>query len=63
MIRYGIRGDGTGVRMMPSKAFYHLDEQTVADVIAFVRSVPDEERSLPASSNGPLTRWNLLTGE
>lgn len=63
MIRYGIRRDGTGAQMMPSRAFYHADEQTIADVIAFVRSVPDAERALPESSNGAVTRWNLLTGE
>lgn len=63
VIRWGIKRDGTGVQMMPSKAFYHADEQTIADVIAFVRSVPDAERVLPESGNGPLTRWNLFVGE
>ena len=62
MIRFGIRRDGSGVELMSSRAFYHLDEQTVADVIAFVRSVPDDAQALPTSSAGPVTRWNLLTG-
>ncbi|HSE11878.1 MAG TPA: cytochrome c [Rudaea sp.] len=62
MIRFGIRRDGTGVQLMPSQAFYHLDDQTVADLIAFVRSVPDDDQVLPESGNGVLTRWNLLTG-
>jgi cytochrome c553 len=62
MIRFGIRRDGSGVELMPSDAFYHLDEQTVADLIAFVRSVPDDAQMLPESSNGLVTRWNLLTG-
>lgn len=61
MIRFGIRRDGTGVELMPSEAFYHLDEQTIADLIAFVRSVPDDNQALPESSNGVVTRWNLLT--
>ena len=63
MIRFGIRRDGTGVELMPSQAFYHLDEQTVADLIAFVRSVPDDDQVQPVSSNGMVTRWNLVTGE
>jgi len=63
MIRFGIRSDGTGVQLMPSSAFYHVDDQTIADIIAFVRSAPDAERTLPLATNGPLTRWNLLTGE
>ena len=62
MIRFGIRHDGSGVELMPSHAFWHLDEQTVADLIAFVRSVPDDATVQPESSNGPVTRWNFLTG-
>src|SRR5262249_12505839 len=62
MIRYGIKRDGTGVQMMPSQAFYHLDDATVADLIAFVRSVPDDANALRASGNGPATRLFLLAG-
>ena len=61
-IRFGIRRDGTGIWLMPSQAFYHLDDQDVADVIAFVRSVPDDDKVQPESTIGPVARWNLVTG-
>src|SRR5215468_2241697 len=61
-IRFGIRRDGTGIWLMPSQAFYHLDDQDLADVIAFVRSVPDDDKVQPESTIGPVTRWNLVTG-
>jgi len=63
LIRDGVKRDGHGVDMMPSKAFYHLDDQVVADVIAYVRSVPDGGNAQPRITYGPLARWNFLTRE
>jgi mono/diheme cytochrome c family protein len=63
MIRYGIKHDGHGAWVMPSDGFYHLDDQTVADVIAYIRSVPEVKRDLPETTNGPLTRLGLLIGK
>ncbi|MGH8212734.1 MAG: c-type cytochrome [Rhodanobacteraceae bacterium] len=57
MIRYGIKRDGHGAWLMPSDGFYHLDNQTVADVVAYVRSVPGVKREVPPITNGPLARW------
>jgi cytochrome c553 len=62
MIRYGIKHDGHGAWLMPSDGFYHLDNQTIADVVAYVRSVPDVKRGVPPVTNGPLARWWLLSG-
>ena len=63
LIREGVKHDGRGVDTMPSKAFHHANDQTIADVIAFVRSVPDSGEAQPKISYGPLARWNFLTGE
>jgi cytochrome c553 len=63
LIRDGVKHDGRGVDTMPSKAFHHASDQTIADVIAFVRSVPDGGEAQPRISYGPLARWNFLTGE
>jgi len=63
LIREGVKHDGRGVDTMPSKAFHHANDQTIADVIAFVRSVPDSGAAQPKISYGPLARWNFLTGE
>src|SRR5262249_28044724 len=50
VIRHGVKQDGRGVMLMPSNVFYHADDQTVADIIAFVRAAPDSERALPQKS-------------
>lgn len=63
MIRYGIKRDGHGAWVMPSNGFYHLDDQTVADLIAYVRSVPQVRRDEASTTNGPLARLGLLTGK
>lgn len=63
MIRFGIKHDGHGAWVMPSDGFYHLDDRTVADVIAYIRSVPEVKRDLPETANGPLTRLGLLIGK
>jgi len=62
LIRHGVKQDGHGVDLMPSDVFYHADDQTIADIIAFIRAAPDSERALPAKSYGPIARWNFLTG-
>ena len=48
---------------MPSKAFYHVSDQVLADVIAFVRSVPDGGQPQPQIGYGPIARWNFAKGE
>ncbi len=63
LIRDGVKHDGRGIDMMPIKAFHHANDQTIADVIAFVRSVPDSGEAQPKITYGPLARWNFLTGE
>lgn len=63
MIRYGIKRDGHGAWLMPSDGFYHLDDQTVADVIAYVRSVPEVKRDVPPTTAGPVARWWAFTGK
>jgi len=63
LLREGVKHDGHGVDTMPSNAFHYANDQTIADVIAFVRSVPDSGDVQPKLTYGPLARWNFLTGE
>jgi len=63
LLRDGVKHDGYGVDTMPSNAFHYANDQTIADVIAFVRSVPDSGDVQPKLTYGPLARWNFLTGE
>ena len=63
LLREGVKHDGHGVDTMPSNAFHYANDQTIADVIAFVRSVPDSGDVQPKLTYGPVARWNFLTGE
>jgi mono/diheme cytochrome c family protein len=39
-IRHGIRRDGTGLFVMPSSAFYHLADEDLRNLLAFLRHLP-----------------------
>lgn len=62
-IRYGVRPDGRAMVGMPSAMFYHLTDQDLGAIIAYVRSMPQVEKALPESRVGPLGRFGLLTGK
>jgi mono/diheme cytochrome c family protein len=49
-IRYGIRPDGTPLLFMPATEFYYLSDDDLADVIAYIKSVPPVDHAQPASS-------------
>jgi len=63
LIREGVKHNGRGVDTMPVKAFHHANDRIIADIIAFVRSVPDVAGVQPSMTYGPLARWNFLSGE
>lgn len=62
-IRYGRRPDGRAMLGMPSSMYYHLADQDLAAIIAYLRSVPAVEKALPATRLGPLGRLALLSDE
>lgn len=49
-IRYGLRPDGTPLLFMPATEFYYLSDDDLADVIAYVKSVPPVDNLQPRSS-------------
>jgi mono/diheme cytochrome c family protein len=49
-IRYGVRPDGTPLLFMPATEFYYLSDSDLADVIAYVKSVPPADHVQPRSS-------------
>jgi mono/diheme cytochrome c family protein len=51
------------VLLMPATNFQHLDDADLADVIAYVRSLPPADSSLPATQLGPLGRVLLVVGQ
>ena len=62
-IRFGIKADGTSVWGMPSDALYHLSDEQLASLIAFIHSEPVgppvEERSVFR----PLSRLGIAMGD
>jgi len=49
ILRNGVKPDGTSVFIMPSQDFYHMSDEDLGALIAYIRSVPpvDREASKP----------------
>jgi len=64
LLRHGVRPNGTGVAVMPSSMFYHLDDADLAGLIAYLRTLPDKgSDTLPATSLRLLARVGLVMGQ
>jgi mono/diheme cytochrome c family protein len=62
VVRNGVRPDGRGVVAMPAFAFVRLTDVEMADIIAFVRSLPAGGSDQPDHHIGPLDHLNLWRG-
>jgi mono/diheme cytochrome c family protein len=62
IVRLGVRPDGRGVVAMPSFGYSRLTDGEIADIIAFLRSVPPGGAEQPQHYIGPLDRWGFWTG-
>jgi mono/diheme cytochrome c family protein len=62
IVRLGVRPDGRGVIAMPSFGFVRLTDGELADIIAFLRSVPAGGPNQPEHFIGPLDQWDLWRG-
>ena len=60
-IRHGVRRDGTGLFAMPSSSFYHLSDQDLGRLIAFLRRQPREDGHDVETRIGPLGRLGIVT--
>ncbi|MEO8345398.1 MAG: cytochrome c [Betaproteobacteria bacterium] len=63
IVRAGVRPDGRGVVAMPSSGFVRLTDDEMADITAFVRSMPAGGIEQPEHYVGPLDRLSFLNGE
>ncbi len=61
-IRHGIKPDGRPVLMMPSQYLYHLSDEDLGAVIAFLRSLPPVDREHPGLRLGPVTVLAIASG-
>jgi mono/diheme cytochrome c family protein len=63
LMRAGTKADGRLALVMPNKAHQRLTDQQLADLEAFMRSVPAVDDQLPPSKIYPLARIGIVTGE
>ena len=62
-VRHGVAPDGRGLLAMPSLDFQYLSDADLADIIAYVKSVPPVDRQLPATDLRPLGRILFGAGQ
>ena len=55
-VRHGIGRDGRKLFVMPSAEYTYLSDQDIADILAWIRSLPAVERELPPRTFGPVGR-------
>jgi mono/diheme cytochrome c family protein len=55
-IRHGVRPNGQSLFIMPARAYHHVADRDIADLIAYLRRVPPVDRELPAREIRPLGR-------
>jgi mono/diheme cytochrome c family protein len=62
-IRHGVGPDGKPLMFMPAQEFWPLSDDDLAALIAYYRSKPPVDRTIPEPSPGPLARFLYLTGQ
>jgi cytochrome c553 len=62
-IRHGEGQDGRGLILMPSRVWYYLSDEDLADLIAYLKSLPPLDSELPTTTLGPLGRVMLALGQ
>lgn len=63
LMRAGTKADGRIALVMPNKAHQRLTDQELADLWAYLHSVPKVADTLTATRVGPLGRVGVVTGE
>lgn len=62
-VRHGIGRNGRKLFVMPSSEYMYLSDQDVADILAWIRTLPAVERDLPTRSFGPIGRMLTALGK
>ena len=62
-LRSGIRNDGTSPFVMPPPGFYHISDQDLGSLIAYIRSIPVPQNNHPKSSYRLLGRLGVVLGQ
>jgi mono/diheme cytochrome c family protein len=62
IVRHGVKPDGTAA-VMPAEDFFGMSDQELADIVAYVRSLPPVDRTVPTPTFGPLGTALLASGK
>jgi mono/diheme cytochrome c family protein len=62
-VRHGIGRDGRKLFVMPSQEYTYLADDDVADILAYIRTLPAVQRDLPARQFGPVGRMLTVAGK
>ena len=62
-IRHGVGHDGRGLIAMPSRYLYYLSDDDLGDLIAYLKSIPPVDNTLPKRSFGPMFRLLVTLGQ
>jgi mono/diheme cytochrome c family protein len=60
-IRHGVGHDGRG--LVPSAVWYYLSDEDLADLIAYLKTLPPVDNEMPPTDLGPLGRVMLALGQ
>jgi mono/diheme cytochrome c family protein len=55
-IRHGVRRDGRPLAAMPTDAFYYINDEDLANSIAYLKTIPAVDAVIPPRRIGPLAR-------
>lgn len=62
IVRHGVKPDGTPA-IMPSEDFVKMSDRELSDIVAYIRSLPPVEKTVPAVEYGPLFTFLMATGQ
>jgi mono/diheme cytochrome c family protein len=62
-VRHGIGRDGRALFVMPSSEYTYLSDQDVADILAWIRTLPAVRNDLPERRFGPIGRMLTALGK
>lgn len=62
-LRSGVRKDGTSPFVMPPRGLYHISDQDLGALIAYLRSLPVPQNDLPPNSYRILGRLGVVMGQ
>jgi cytochrome c553 len=63
VLQHGVDPEGKSVYFMPAQEFTHMSDQDMADIIAYLRSVPPVDVEHPEPNIGPMARLLYLQGQ